>query len=198
MEDNFFNLNSPNFLGIMMRFVMNIFFLFLLIRVVYFRYSKKEKFLFTFFLMGIMVFFICSVLRSVYFDMGMAVGLFAIFAILRFRTRNFSIKDMAYIFACIGVSVINSLKLLKFPLLGVVIINVIIIISAYILEKFLVKNNCESYTITYENLELLKPDRKQKLLKDVSAITGKEILNVKILNVNYRRGIAVLDISYKE
>jgi hypothetical protein len=130
--------------------------------------------------------------------MGMAVGLFAIFAILRFRTRNFSIKDMAYVFASIGISVINSLKLLKFPLLGVLIINAIIIISAYILEEFVVKNNSESYTITYENMGLLKPDKKQKLLKDLSVITGKEILNVKIRRVDYRRGIALLDIFYKE
>ena len=198
MTDDFFNLNNPSFLGIMVRFVINLFFLFILIRVVYFRYTKKEKFLFTFFLMGIMVFFICSILRSVFFDMGMAVGLFAIFAILRFRTRNFSIKDMAYVFASIGISVINSLKLLKFPLLGVLIINAIIILSAYILEEFVVKNNSESYTITYENMGLLKPDKKQKLLKDLSAITGKEILKVKIRRVDYRREVALLDIFYKE
>jgi len=198
MADNFFNLNNPNFLGIMMRFAITLFFLFILIRVIYFRYSKKEKFLFTFFLMGIMVFFIVAILKSVFIEFGMALGLFAVFAILRFRTRNFSLKDMSYIFTTIGVSVINALKLLKFPLLGVLIINAIIIISAYILEEFVVKNNSESYTITYENMGLLKPDKKQKLLKDLSVITGKEILNVKIRRVDYRREIALLDIFYKE
>ena len=140
MPDGFFSLNNPNFLDIMMRFAINLFFLFILIKVVYFRYTKKEKFLFTFFLMGIVVFFICSMLRSVFIEFGMAVGLFAVFAILRFRTRNFSIKDMAYIFTSIGVSLINSLKLLKFPLLGVLLINGIIILAAYLLEEFVVKH----------------------------------------------------------
>lgn len=198
MPGDFFSLNNPNFLGIMMRFVITLFFLFILIRGVYFRYTKKEKFLFTFFLMGIMVFFICSMLGTVLLDISFAFGLFAIFAILRFRTRNFSIKDMAYTFTTIGISMINSLKVHNFPLLGILIFNVIIIISAFVLEEFLVRNRSDSYTITYENLQLLKPDKKQKLLKDISAITGKEILKVKIRRVDYKRKVAVLDIFYKD
>jgi hypothetical protein len=182
----------------MWRFAINLIFLFILVRVIYYKYSKKEKFLFTFFLMGIMTFFICSILRSVYVEIGMAVGLFAIFGILRLRTRNFSIKDMGYTFTTIGISVINSLKLLKFPILGVIIINLIIIASAYILEEFLQRNLSESHSIIYEKLELLKPEKKQKLYNDVSLLTGKEILNIKIRRIDYRRKTALLDISYRD
>src|SRR4030043_1112902 len=156
MSDNFFNLNNPDFYGIIIRFAIHVVFLIILIRGIYFKYSKKEKFLFTFFLMGITVFFISSMLKSVFIEFGMSVGLFAIFAILRFRTRNFSLKDMSYIFATIGISVINSLKLVGFPVLGVVIINIIIVIAAIILEEFTLKNNTVTYTIIYEDLELLK------------------------------------------
>jgi len=198
MADNFFNLNNPNFLGIMMRFAITLFFLFILIRVIYFRYSKKEKFLFTFFLMGIMVFFIVAILKSVFIEFGMALGLFAVFAILRFRTRNFSLKDMSYIFTTIGVSVINALKLLKFPLLGVLIINAIIVLSVFILEEFLVRNKFDSHSIIYDDLELLKSNKNQKLLKDLSTRTGKDILKFKIRRVDYRREIAVLDVFYKD
>jgi len=198
MFDDFFSLNNPNFLGIMMRFVINIVFLFILIQLVYFRYAKKQKFLFTFFLMGIMTFFICSMLRSVYVEIGMAVGLFAIFGILRLRTRNFSVKDMAYTFTTIGLSVINSLKLLKFPLLGVLIINGIVILVAYLLEEFILKDKVSTLLIVYDNLELLKPDKKHRLLKDISTRTGKEILRIKIRKVNFKRKIAILDIFFKE
>ena len=118
MFDNIFNLNNPNFLGIMVRFVINLIFLFFLIKVVYYKYSRKEMFLFAFFLMGIMIFFIGSVLNAVFLEIGMAVGLFAVFTILRLRTTNVSIKDMAYMFTTIGLSVINSLKMVGFPLLG--------------------------------------------------------------------------------
>lgn len=198
MTDNFYDLTNPNFVGIMWRFVINIVFLFILIRLIYFKYSGKEKFLFSFFLMGIMAFFITSMLRSVFIEMGMAVGLFAVFGILRLRASNFSAKDMAYTFATFGISVINSLKLLKFPLLGVLIINGIIVLSAYILEEYLLKYKSETHSIIYDKLELLKPEKKEKLLKDVSERTGKEILRIKIRRINYKRKVALLDIYYKD
>jgi hypothetical protein len=198
MGESIFNLNNPSFLGIMWRFAINLIFLFILVRLIYYRYSKKDKFLFTFFLMGIMTFFICSILRSVYVEIGMAVGLFAIFGILRLRTRNFNIKDMAYTFTTIGISVINSLKLVKFPVLGVIIINLIIIGSAFLLEQFLLKTRSQTHSIVYENIDLLKPDKEQKLLRDISTLTGKEISKVRIRRIDYKKKEALLDISYKD
>jgi hypothetical protein len=198
MPDNFFNLNNPEFFGILLRFVINTSFLLILIRVVYFRYQKKEKLFFTLFLLGIMVFFIVSILKTAtYIEIGLGMGLFAVFAILRFRTRNFSMKDMTYVFTAIGLSVINALKFVGFPFLGVVIFNILIIISVILLEEFLLKHSYESYSIIYENLELLNSDKKQKLLKDISEITGKDILKVKVRRVNYQRKTALLDIYYK-
>jgi hypothetical protein len=197
MPEDIFSLNNPNFLGIMLRFGINLIFLFILNWFVYYRYNKKEKFLFTFFLMGIMVFFICSMLGTVLLDISFAFGLFAIFAILRFRTRNFSVKDMSYTFVSIGISMINSLKVFKFPLVGILIFNIIIILSAFVLEEFLSRNRTGSHTIAYENLELLKPGKEQKLMKDISELTGKEIIRVKIQSVNYKRKVAFLDIVYR-
>lgn len=198
MTDTFYDLANPNFVGIMWRFSINIFFLFILIRLIYYRYSRKEKFLFSFFLMGIMTFFITSMLRSVFIEMGMAVGLFAVLGILRLRTRNFSVKDMAYTFAILGISVINSLKLVKFPVLGVIVINMIIMLSALFLEWFNMNHKSESYSIVYENLDLLRPEKKQKLLKDVALLTGKNVLKVKIRRVDYIKKIAVLEVCYKD
>jgi Domain of unknown function (DUF4956) len=198
MTDNFYDLTNPNFLGIMWRFLVNIVFLFILIRLIYFRFSRKDKFLFSFFLMGIMAFFITSMFRSVFIEMGMAVGLFAIFGILRLKASNFSVKDMAYTFATFGLSVINSLKLLKFPLLGVLVINIIIVLSAYLLERYLQRYRLETYSIIYEKLDMLKPDKKDKLLKDISERTGENVVKVKINRINYKRKTALLDIYYHE
>jgi len=199
MSDNFFNLNNPDFYGTMIRFVINTIFLFILIRGIYFKYTKKEKFTFTFFLMGIMVFFLTSMMNTnVYIATAMGFGLFAIFAILRFRSRNFSLKDMSYIFTVIGISLINSLKLTGFPVLGVIIFNIMILISIIILEKFLINNNTITHMIVYENLEMLKSAKKQRILKDISDLTGKDILRIKIRKIDYREKVALLDIYYKE
>ncbi len=198
MPDNFFNLNNPDFFGILIRFIINMAFLYVLIRVIYFRYSKKEKFLFTFFMMGITVFFVSSMLKSVFIEFGMAVGLFAIFAILRFRTRNFGLKDMSYIFTTIAISLINSLKLVGFPVLGVIIFNIVIIISAIVLEEFALKNNTTTFSIIYEDLELLQSSKKPKMLKELSALTGKEILKYRIRKIDYKKKVASIDVSYKD
>jgi Domain of unknown function (DUF4956) len=198
MDENFFNLTNPAFVGIIWRFAIALIFLFILIRVIYFRYSGKEKFLFSLFLMGIIAFFIVSILRSVFIEMGMGFGLFAIFGLLRLRTRNFTEKDMAYTFATFGIAVVNSLKLVKFPLLGVLIINIIIVLAAYLLEEFVLKYKVETHEIVYDRLELLKPEKKEKLLQDVSIKTGKEISKIKIRKINYKRKRALLDIYFKE
>src|SRR5664279_1473813 len=198
MNDTFYDLTNQAFVGIMWRFVIALIFLFILIRVIYFRYSRKEKFLFSFFLMGIIAFFIVSILRSVYIEMGMGFGLFAVFGLLRLRTRNFTEKDMAYTFTTFGIAVINSLKLVKFPLLGVLAINIIIVLAAYLLEEFVLKYKIETHEIIYNKLELLKPGNKEKLMQDVSLKTGKEISRIKIRRINYKRKRALLDIYYKE
>jgi hypothetical protein len=196
IPDGFFSLGNPTFLAIMLRFATNLIFMFILIRVVYYRYNKKMKFLFTFFMMGIVVFFICSMLGAVRLDISFAFGLFAIFAILRFRTRNVGIKDMAYIFTTIGISMINSLKVFKFPLLGIFIFNILIILSSYFLEEYLARHRYESHVITYNNTEMLKPENKQKLLQEVSDLTGEKIFKVKILKVDYKKGEASLEVYY--
>lgn len=197
MNVKFYDLTNPVFVGIMWRLAIDIISLFILIRVIYYRYSRKEKFLFSFFLMGILTFFIASVLNTVFLEMAGAFGLFAVLGILRMRTRNFSVKDMSYTFATLGISVINALNVLNFPLFGILVINFVILITAYILEQFLLRHKSETLSIVYENLELLRPEKKLKLIKDVSTLTGKEVLKVKIRKIDYKRKIALLDIYCK-
>ncbi len=195
MEDLF---NSMTLGGVLLRFLVNLIFLFILVQLLYFRYSKKEKFLFTFFLIGVTVFFICSMLKDIKIEIGIGLGLFAIFQILRFRTRNFSVKDMAYIFTTIGISVINSINVPEFPLLGFILINVIIVTVVFVLEEYLRRNSFSKYSIYYGNLDLLKPGSNNKLIKDLSSKTGLDILKVKIRNIDYTREVAHLEIYFKE
>jgi hypothetical protein len=216
MFKDFFNLNNPQFWAIIERFVINLVFLFLLIRVVYYRYSNKPRYVFSYFLMGIVIFIIGSMLPIVFTSamaqLGMAIGLFAIFTILRFRTRNLNIKDMAYIFTVIAISAVNSLEWRGFPTLGIFIFNIIIILSAFILEVLLVrktqkakktkkpkkasKEKFNTHPIVYDNMEMLKPYNKEELIKNVAEITGLDVKKVKIKKVDYINKVAILDIFY--
>jgi hypothetical protein len=183
--------------GVLIRFALNIVFLFILIRILYFRYCKKERFLFSIFLVGIIVFFVCTMLKDKDLGIGVGLGLFAIFQILRFRTRNLSIKDMAYIFTSIGISVINSINMGGFPFAGFLIINIIIVLSVFILEEYLKKNMFCKYSIYYDHLDLLKPENNDKLIKDISTRTGLPILKIEIRNIDFKKDIAHLDIFFK-
>jgi len=190
--------HSQTVWGILIRFALNLISLLILIRILYFNYSKKEKFFFTFFLIGIIVFFICALLKDIGMGLGLGFGLFAIFSILRFRTRNFSVKDMAYIFTTIGMSVINSMNMQEVPIFGYFIINTIINVSVFILEEHLRKNCFSKYSVSYDNLDLLKPGSKSKLIKDLSARTGHNILNVKVRNLDLKKDVAQLDVYFKD
>jgi predicted MFS family arabinose efflux permease len=198
MSDNLSIFSSDTVWGILARFGINLVFLVILIGFIYFRYSKKEKFLFTFFLIGIVVFLVSSIMKRIDIGLGLAFVLFAIFGILRLRTRNFSIKDMAYLFASIGISVINSLGMLVLPVSGILVINVMILLSSLALELFLMKNNFKKHTIVYDEIDLLLPENKDKLLADVSSKTGRDIIKVKIRKIDFKKDTAELDIFFKD
>jgi hypothetical protein len=137
-------------------------------------------------------------LKDIKIEIGMGLGLFAIFSILRFRTRNFSVKDMAYTFTTIGISVVNSINENDFPVIGFLIINVIIVFAVLVLEEYLVKNMFSKYSIYYGNLDLLKPGSNGKLIKDLSSRTGLDIIKVKIRNIDFTKEVAHLEIYFKE
>ncbi len=200
MSTNFLSLDNPVFWSIMERFALNLVFLFLLLRVVYYRFTRKENYLFGFFLMGIVIFFIGAMLKIVAMEFQMAIGLFAIFTILNLRTISFDVKNMAYLFAVIAISVLNALDLRgKFPFMGVVIFNIMIIASAFILECLLTrKKKYSTHPIIYDNLEMLKSHNKEALIANVAEMTGLDVKKVKIQSVNYKERTAVLDIYYRD
>ena len=185
-------------LSVLIRFFTNLVVLFILIRVIYYKYSKKEEYLFSFFLMGIIIFLLVSLLETVDIQLGMALGLFAVFAILRFRTVNYSVKDMTYIFTVIGISVINSQANIPPPLIGAIVVNSIILLAAYFLEIFLQKRAHISILIIYNNLELLKPGFKKDLIRDLSAQTGQKVEKVIIRKIDIIKRNAELEIYFMD
>lgn len=193
-----FDLSNPQFRDTMIMFVFNLFFQYILIRTIYYRYSRKETYLFAFFLIAVIVFLVGRVLNAVQIQTELAVGLVALFTILRFRTRSITMKDMSYMFAVIGISVINALQLVAFPMIGRVIVNLIIIVSAWMLEEFIVRHRCKSHIVIYENIDLLKPDRHKELLDDLSQLTGKKVCRVNVSEVDYKKKTAEIEIFYRD
>lgn len=184
--------------NVLIRFAITLIVEFIAIRLIYYRYSRKDGNVFSFFLMGIMIFLVCILLKTVEIQLGIALGLFAIFAILRFRSRNLALRDMTYFFTILGISVINAMATFYHPARGVFLINTIILLSLIILEFFFHKkstfSNCQ---LMYDKLELLNPEKKKELLGDLSARTGIKIEKARICRIDLINGQAELKVFYK-
>jgi len=197
MELNSFLLNHSLW-NLLIRFFLNLLVLYVLIGLVYYRYSKKAEYLFSFVIMGVMIFLICSVLGTIDLQVGLAVGLFAVFAILRFRTVLYTVKDITYVFVIIGISVINSQANIPPPIIGAVVINLSIILLVYFFELFLQKKILKMALVSYDKIEYLKPELKKELLNDLSLQTGLQVERAVILEIDIRKRNAELEIYFRE
>ena len=128
----------------------------------------------------------------------MALGLFAIFALLRFRTTNLAFKTMSYLFTVIGVSVGNALYNPINPWRGPVIVNGLIILSVFLLERFYQKTTFSSHVLMYSRLELLDPDKMEELLSDISTRLNRRIAKIEIRKIDLNKGNAELEVFYRD
>ncbi|NTW23741.1 MAG: DUF4956 domain-containing protein [Lentimicrobium sp.] len=176
----------------LIRLAINTTVLFIIIKLLYNRYSNKKGNLFAFFLMGTMIFLLCIVLKDVELQMGMALGLFAIFSIIRYRTRNMAIKDMAYLFTVIGISALNALLDYPNPVRGTILLNLIVILTIFLLEisfkktekKKVVEEVPVKKELTAEELEKKAAKKEKKMFKKANPLRKHQILydNLALLN----------------
>ena len=181
----------------LIRFLINTVFISVIIRRLYYRYSQKTEYVFTYFMVSLIVFFLCFTLQKFAIDIGMALGLFAIFGIIRYRTQTIEIKEMTYLFVVIGVSVINALANESMSYVEVLGVNLIIIGAIYIMERYmLTQNGIKGRSVIYDQLENIKPENHELLLKDLSEKTGLDVKSVKVDKVDYANKVATLIIYY--
>jgi len=179
------------------RFLINLIVIFILIIPVYLKYGGRKIFAFAFFGMSIMIFFLSFFLKSLQIQLGFAIGLFAIFAIIRYRSTTISIREMVYLFITIGVAVLNALVSAELRLVTILFTNAAIIFSVWLLEKLLKLTHQQSIAIKYDNLELIKSQNYELLHKDLEEKTGLEIERIKVEQINYILQQAELKIYFK-
>lgn len=190
-------INQEDFLKLLIRFGFNLFVTLILVRVLYFKASQRKDYLFTYIMFSSVIFLLCFLLESVKLELGFALGLFAIFGIIRYRTTTIPIKEMTYLFIIIGVSVINALANKKISYAELLFTNAAIIAIAWGFERKWFLKHESSKLILYEKIELVKPENYQALLQDLIARTGLEISRVEVGKINFMRDTAELKIYYQ-
>ena len=188
---------DDDFYKMILRFCINLFFLTAIVKYIYHKNNENKDYFFTFYAIGIVVFFLCFTLKKYELDLGMALGLFAIFGILRYRTVPLDVKEMTYLFVIIGVSVMNALSNKKMSYIEIITANSAIVFALYWLELYWISNFLMSKKIVYETIENIHPDNHEKLKKDLEQRLGIEIYDFEIGDINFLRDTAQITIRYK-
>jgi hypothetical protein len=191
-------IHVPDFFELLLRFTLNLLIIAIIVRGLYYPVTRRKDYLFTFLLLSTIVFLLCFLLESVKLQLGFAFGLFAIFGILRYRTNAIPIKEMTYLFVIIGISVVNALANKKISWAELLFTNLIILGLIYGLEKIWLLKHESSKVIVYEKVDLIKPEKRELLLKDLEERTGLKINRVEIGRIDFLRDTAKIVIYYFE
>tara|TARA_B100000609_G_C17162093_1_gene406752 strand:+ start:425 stop:1093 length:669 start_codon:yes stop_codon:yes gene_type:complete len=189
---------DDDFYKLLIRFAINILFLTVIIRCLYYPKSQRKDYLFTYFLIGTITFFLCFALAKLKIGTGMGLGLFAIFGIIRYRTDAIEIKEMTYLFLVIGLSVINSLASKKISIIEIAAINTFAVLITFLLEfVFLLKHETRK-SITYEKIDLIVPDKYEEMKADMELRTGLQINRFEVGKIDFLNDTAQVKIFFYE
>lgn len=191
-------IDVEDFSELLLRFLLNFIVVFIVVRFLYYKVRQRKDYLFTYILISTVIFLLCFLLENVKLELGFALGLFAIFGIIRYRTRQIPIKEMTYLFLVIGVSVINALANKKISYAELLITNALILIVTYGLERMMMLKHESKKSIIYEKIELIRPEKREELKKDLEERTGIAINRVEVGKIDFLRDTARVNIYYFE
>ena len=191
---DFFDLED--FSKLLFKFGINFIFLIIIVRLVYYRVKDDKDYVFTYIMFNILTFFICFLLRKVPMEMGFALGLFAVFGILRYRTEAIPIRQMTYLFIVIGISMINALSNKSVSIFEVLFTNGLITLITYLIDRLWFQTIEETKSIIYEKIDLIKPENKEEMIKDLKDRTGLPVHEVKIEKIDFLKDTASITIFY--
>ena len=200
MEDLLSGLMSLDFTLMLVRFVICLLVNWLIVDKLYYKKSKRRDFYFTFIIIGVAIFFIVFFMIFVLEDMkgktgiGVGIGMFGIFSIMRYRTDAMPVREMTYLFVVLCLSVVNALAS-TMPLVELLVTNLIIIIVVWFFEHLLKVVPCK--LIQYDRLDLVKPDRREDLIEDIRERTGLDVITVEVGGIDMLRDMAVVKVYYK-
>ncbi|MFT6398194.1 MAG: hypothetical protein ACJAYU_002950 [Bradymonadia bacterium] len=188
-------IDTADFAKLVVRFLLNFTAAWLVIRGVYERMYKWNEFVFTYFAFSIVTFSLCLMLRKVPTELGFALGLFAVFGILRYRTEPVRVRDLTYLFVIIGLAILNAVANRHVSVAELVGINAVIVGSVYVFE-FRNRGRRRAWkNIVYDNLELVHPSRRAELIADLEKRVGFRVISVNVVDADLLRDVAKLRVE---
>lgn len=199
--DDLYFFGSPlfewhDFLAMMLRFGFNTLMVWLMVRCLYYPKSRRRDYYFTFMMISISVFFLIYLLGGLKLKIGFALGLFAIFGIIRYRTETMPVREMTYLFCIIAMSVINALAVTT-SYASLIVTNAIFIAATWFFESYVLLKHISTKLIQYDRIELITPQCRDELMADLTKRTGLRIVKVEIGSIDFLRDMAIVKIYYE-
>ena len=200
--------DSNSFLSLLIRFCITAVVVCVIARCFYYPKSQRRDYMFIFIIMSMSIFLLVSFMGGDSLKTGAALGLFAIFGIIRYRTEAIPIREMTYLFMLVAVSVVNALSQGEYHpkqdywegigLVTVLFADLIFIGLAALFETSkLLNEHCSKY-IKYDNVDLVAPERRQELIADLEKRTGLKIIGIEVGTIDFLKDSVILRIYYDE
>lgn len=190
-------LNIEGVINLLIGFLVNLLFVGIVVRFFYYPKCKRSEFFFTFILIAISIFLLIYLLGGVKLKTGFALGLFAIFSIIRYRTEQVAIREMTYLFIIIAMSAINGLVMEELSYSEMIMANLLFILSIWLCESHLFIKHLSYKVIKYDNINLITPDKEEELIADLKKRTGLEIVKVEVGGIDFLKDAAIIKMYYR-
>ncbi|MCR5646365.1 MAG: DUF4956 domain-containing protein [Bacteroidales bacterium] len=181
---------------LLFRFLLNFLVCWIIIRLFYYKKSQRRDYYFTFMMFAVVIFLIITLMDNMKMNVAYALGLFAIFGMIRYRTETLRIREMTYLFVVMGISIING-QALTTSLLELFITNALVIVAIWLFEGNKHAKQMSEKVILYDKIELVKHGKEAELMADLEERTGLKIEKMEIGHIDYLRDAAYIKIWYK-
>lgn len=188
--------DAQSLLLLLLRFTFNMVVCWVIIHFFYYKKSTRRDYYTTFLLFSVTIFLLIFLLDNVKIQMGFALGLFAIFGMIRYRTETVPIREMTYLFMLIGIAVINGLAM-SVSYAELITTNLIFILATWFVEYNKIIKHTAYKVILYEKIQLVVPEREAELIEDLKKRTGLDINKVEVGNIDFLRDVAYIKVYYK-
>ncbi len=187
--------DGPGLWRLLILFGINLLVCWVITHFFYYRKSRRRDYYFTYMLFSTAIFFILYQLQNMKIEVGIALGLFGIFSMIRYRTEQLPIREMTYLFVLIAISIINGAGMAS-SYVSFAAVNILFIAIIWVLEAVGMFNRKSQKIITYEKIDLIRPDRREDLLADLRQRTGLDIVKVQVGSINFLKDTAFIKVTY--
>ena len=194
------------------RFFLNLLVCWLLVQFFYYRKSRRRDYYFTFMVFSSAMLLLLYVMGNAEVGVGLTLGLFAIFGIIRYRTETVPIREMTYLFVIIAIAAVNGLAPL-YRLVGaagdnphyelalgsvgvLALSNLLVVGLIWLLESGRALKHTSTRLILYDRIDMIVPEKRAELIADLEKRVGVKIDSLEIGHVDFLRDAAFIKIYY--